>query len=299
MKISIVTPSYNQAEYLERTILSVWSQEGDFDLEHIIIDGGSTDESLAIIKKYDLLYTNGQYPFKCKNFKFMWVSENDKGQSDALNKGFSMSTGEILGWLNSDDMFCSYQSLQIVFKAFLEHDTADILLGNTYIIDGHDNVIKTPVITNNINNDDFQKILKDIMKFDIIMQPSSFFKRYVWASIGISDNSYIMDWVLWIDSYKNNCKFFKINHYIASYRQQDNAKTVFATKDRDANIKRCEEIIAMYKKYDTWCLNRFYYAFYLLLLRASKHSFTGRLFDALIPFARRIRNILALRYKLY
>ena len=90
-KISIVTPSFNQGEYLEETILSVIGQNYP-NLEYIIIDGGSKDNSVEIIKKYEKYLT-------------YWVSENDEGQSDAINKGFKIATGDIFGWLNSDDLF--------------------------------------------------------------------------------------------------------------------------------------------------------------------------------------------------
>lgn len=93
-KISVVTPSFNQAEFLEATIQSVVGQEYP-NLEYIIIDGGSTDGSLEIIKKYE------------RHLHF-WCSEPDAGQYDAINKGFSHSTGEIMAWLNSDDMYCSW-----------------------------------------------------------------------------------------------------------------------------------------------------------------------------------------------
>ncbi|MEB3274148.1 MAG: glycosyltransferase family 2 protein, partial [Prochlorothrix sp.] len=89
-KISIVTPSYNQGQFIEETIRSVLLQ-GYPNLEYIVVDGGSTDNSIEVIRKYEPWLT-------------YWVSEPDRGQSDAINKGFSYSTGKILGWLNSDDL---------------------------------------------------------------------------------------------------------------------------------------------------------------------------------------------------
>lgn len=77
-KISIITSSYNQGRFIEETIKSIWSQKGHFELEHIIADGGSTDETIKIIKKYDKLYKTKKYPFKSKKFTFRWWSKKDK-----------------------------------------------------------------------------------------------------------------------------------------------------------------------------------------------------------------------------
>jgi glycosyltransferase involved in cell wall biosynthesis len=108
-KISIVTPSFNQGRFIEKTILSVIEQDYP-NLEYIIIDGGSTDESVEVIKKYDqhLAY---------------WVSEPDRGQSHAINKGFERATGEIFGWLNSDDWYHP-GALKAVAEAFAANPEA-------------------------------------------------------------------------------------------------------------------------------------------------------------------------------
>jgi len=119
-KISIVTPSYNQAQYLEETIRSVLLQDYP-NLEHIVIDGGSTDNSLAIIKKYEPWLT-------------YWVSEPDRGQSHALNKGYERVTGDLIGWLNSDDLYCQ-GTLWRVAQAKLANPLADVYYGGIYVID--------------------------------------------------------------------------------------------------------------------------------------------------------------------
>jgi len=125
-KISIVTPSYNQAQFLERTILSVLNQNYP-NLEYIIIDGGSTDGSVEIIKKYEKYLT-------------YWVSEKDNGQADAINKGFSKSSGEILAYINSDDVYLPGVFKKIV-KIFNENPKTDLVFGNIMFIDCYDNFI--------------------------------------------------------------------------------------------------------------------------------------------------------------
>jgi glycosyltransferase involved in cell wall biosynthesis len=125
-KISIVTPSFNQAGFLERTIRSVLDQNYP-NLEYIIVDGGSTDGSLEIIRRYE-------------DRLAWWCSEPDGGQSDALNKGFGRATGEIVGWLNSDDLYCP-GALHQVGRYLDCHPEVDALHGSLYIIDGEDRLL--------------------------------------------------------------------------------------------------------------------------------------------------------------
>ena len=103
MIITVVTPSYNQGKFLEETIISVIGQEGDFFLDYIIVDGGSKDSSVELIKKYEALLQRGEWPIRCRGIEYRWLSEKDNGQTDAIIKGFRMAKAEVLAWLNSDD----------------------------------------------------------------------------------------------------------------------------------------------------------------------------------------------------
>lgn len=125
-KISVIMPSFNQVEYIERSILSVLNQ-GYPNLEFIIIDGGSKDGTLDIIRKYEskLAY---------------WHSAPDKGQSDALNQGFSKATGDIFGWLNSDDLYLP-GAFDEVIREFEHHPMSSVIFGDYWSIDRKDNFV--------------------------------------------------------------------------------------------------------------------------------------------------------------
>jgi glycosyltransferase involved in cell wall biosynthesis len=105
LKFSIVTPSYNQAPYIAGTIESVLSQEGGFEVEYIVMDGGSTDGSVEIIKSYADRVAAGDWPVKCAGISMAWVSQHDKGQSDAINQGLRQATGDVASYINSDDLY--------------------------------------------------------------------------------------------------------------------------------------------------------------------------------------------------
>src|SRR5688572_2633651 len=124
-KISIITPSYNQGEYIEKTILSVLEQNYP-NLEYIIIDGGSTDNSTEIIRKYADRIT-------------YWISEPDKGQSDAINKGLKLATGDIVNWLNSDDYY-EPGALFKVAEAF-NNPEVNVFAGRSHLFTGVDTIV--------------------------------------------------------------------------------------------------------------------------------------------------------------
>jgi glycosyltransferase involved in cell wall biosynthesis len=176
-RVSVVTPSFNQAAYLEQTIQSVLDQ-GYPNLEYMIVDGGSTDGSVEIIRKYaDRLA--------------WWVSEKDRGQADALNKGFSRITGEIVGWLNSDDLY-QPGSIQAAVDAFQANPGAGLVYGDVLSIDGANNPI------NLMKFAPFS--LADLMAFKIICQPGVMMRQEVLERAGFLDIQfhYLLDHHLWL-----------------------------------------------------------------------------------------------------
>lgn len=175
--VSIVTPSYNQATFIEQTIQSVLEQEF-VSIEYIIVDGGSTDRSVEIIEKYaDQLA--------------WWVSERDTGQAEAINKGLSRSNGEIVAWLNSDDMYLPGSVVQAA--AFLEENPqTGLVFGDAVTIDTQGKQLNKLV---------FEDLgLVELMGFRILCQPAVFMRRPVLEQVGFLDSTYhyMLDHQLWL-----------------------------------------------------------------------------------------------------
>jgi glycosyltransferase involved in cell wall biosynthesis len=210
-RISIVTPSYNQGRFIEETIRSELLQ-GYPNLEYIIIDGGSTDESLEIIKAYApwLAY---------------WVSEPDKGQSHAINKGITRAGGDILGWLNSDD---TYEAcvLKEVAESFSMHPEADVISGrcNLWYGDRRDRLMPaSPLRT----FEDFLRVGSNWLQERLIIQPEAFFRsRAIRQTRGLrEDLHYGMDACLWMDMVKAGCNFQSVDRHWANIRIHAHQKT--------------------------------------------------------------------------
>jgi glycosyltransferase involved in cell wall biosynthesis len=127
LRISIITPSYNQAAFIERTIESVLNQAGPFELDYRVVDGGSTDGTVEILKKY--------------NGRLTWKSERDRGQSDAINKGLRQVNGDVVSWLNSDDVLLP-NALARVAGVFCADPEVGWLHGRCQVIDANDRVIR-------------------------------------------------------------------------------------------------------------------------------------------------------------
>ncbi len=176
-RFTIVTPSYNQAAFLEQTIQSVLSQSYP-DLEYIIVDGGSNDGSVEIIQRYaDRLA--------------WWVSERDQGQADAINKGFARATGEIIAWINSDDLYLP-GAFSAAAAAFQANPACGLVFGDVVSLDGAGEPI------NVMTYGDWG--LEDLMQFNIIGQAGVFMRRSVLEQAGFLDRSYhfMLDHHLWL-----------------------------------------------------------------------------------------------------
>ena len=177
MRVSIVTPSFNQSSFLEQTMRSVLDS-GLPDLEYFVMDGGSTDSSPEIIRKYEQRLAG-------------WVSEKDNGQADAINKGLRQSSGEIVAWINSDDYYLP-GAIQRALLAFEKNPQAGLVYGNVLSVDG---------LGKTFNLQTFQQYsLADLMSFHIISQPAVFMRRSVLDQAGLLDPSYhcLLDHHLWL-----------------------------------------------------------------------------------------------------
>jgi len=206
-RITVVTPSYNQAQFLEQTIHSVL-QQGYPNLEYIIIDGGSTDNSIEIIKKYE-------------KYLAYWVSEKDRGQTHAINKGFEKSTGDVLAYLNSDDLYVP-NTLKTIGTYFQQNHHHNFVYGNVQIINENGNVVK------NKKQPPFDYIMGCMIGFGLLIdQPSAFWRREVYKSIGPFNEElqFNMDEEYW-SRVSQKFQMIHLDKYLAKVRWHNNSKTV-------------------------------------------------------------------------
>lgn len=204
-KISIITPSYNQGSYLEETILSVINQ-GYPNLEYIIIDGGSTDNSVEIIKKYE------------KHLAY-WVSEPDEGQTQAINKGFRKATGDLVAWMNSDDLYAD-EALNKVSKVYHKYPNSDVYSADKIHIDKNGNELYlqryAPYRLDTFANDKMA-----------MCNQACFWKRSVFDKIGYLDEEiqFAMDYEYFIRMGVNKLKFKHVPQIWGKQRYYEGTKT--------------------------------------------------------------------------
>ena len=208
-KISIITPSFNQGKYIEKTIQSVLGQDYP-NLEYFVIDGGSTDETLEILKKY--------------NKQIKWISEKDHGQTDAINKGMRLTTGEIVGYLNSDDLL-ENNCLAKIVKFFVSNPEISWVTGKCHIINAKGDKSRSFVTEYKNIYLKYMRFINTLYVLNYIPQPATFWRRGVVHNIGLLDDFYhlSMDYDYWLRIFKKY-KLGYIDDYLAFFRVHETSK---------------------------------------------------------------------------
>jgi glycosyltransferase involved in cell wall biosynthesis len=245
LKISVITPTYNQGCYIRKSIDSVLNQKGNFQLEHIVVDGGSTDETLSILRSY--------------GDKISWTSGPDGGQADALNKGIAKATGDIIGWLNSDDLY-EPRCLQTICEIFGSEPSTQWVYGKTHIIDEKDNEYRKWItFYKNLRMRHFS--LGKLLTEDWIPQMSVFWRRSAGEVVGPfrKELRYAMDYDYWL---RLGAKWpgRYVNHYLANFRLHS-----FSKSGRDY-IKQLNEAyrVAVANAHGQYRWALFWHRFYLV-----------------------------------
>jgi glycosyltransferase involved in cell wall biosynthesis len=208
-KISIITPSFNQGPFIERTILSVLGQEYP-SLEYIVMDGGSLDGTIEILRKYE--------------GRLKWISQKDEGQADAINKGLRMATGDVIAYLNSDDVY-QPGTLKKVADHFLAYPETLWLTGQCRIIDEQDREIRQPITA-------YKNFLLRHYSYSLLLvtnpisQPATFWRRQVMDELGVFDKNehFVMDYDYWLRIGKKYPPTI-LDDCLASFRVYTTSKT--------------------------------------------------------------------------
>jgi len=239
--ISVVTPSYNQARFLEDTLRSVVSQEYPRK-EHIVLDGGSTDDSVEIIRRY------------APHLRY-WASEPDRGQAHAINKGLAMAQGDVLAWLNSDDTYLP-GALATVGAIFGEHPEVDLVYGDFVYTDVAGRPMRRRHVFSSIS-------YESLLYHDYLGQPAVFFRRSLYDKVGPLDEAlyYCLDWDLFLRMWRV-CRPRHVPVVLATYRLDSAAKSNAEDTARAIAMAHLVQQRNMNRRFSQDWLNRLWHLAY-------------------------------------
>ena len=219
MKFSVVTPCFNSERYIEETMESVLSQEGNFEIEYIVIDGKSSDRSYKKIQAFRARVYSGSYQAKCQGISFKCLSERDAGMYDAINKGFRMATGQVFSWLNADDVYLpgAFETVSRTFRRFPE---VQWVKGITSYIDESSRLYSV----GECNLYDRAWIERGIYgrEWYFIQQDSVFWKAGLWEKVQPipADLKLAGDYWLWMN-FAKHAELHSLNDFLSCFRTRD------------------------------------------------------------------------------
>ncbi|HZT81018.1 MAG TPA: glycosyltransferase family 2 protein [Gemmataceae bacterium] len=254
---SIVTPSYNQAPFLAQTIESVLGQEGDFAVEYFVMDGGSTDGSVDIIRRYADQVSEGRWAGRCAGVRMEWVSEKDGGQTCAINKGLRRATGDFASYINSDDLFCPGAFARVA-RAFADQPEADFVHGDGDVID-RDGRLQWEWLSRPYNHSlmtSYHWLWNDFTNY--ILQQATFWRRRVHDRIGLFDESfnYAMDLEYWVRAGGAGLRFRHLPCKLGKFR------LIAGTKSLSSPTVFWEDVLEIYRRHRGSRALGWYFAYY-------------------------------------
>jgi glycosyltransferase involved in cell wall biosynthesis len=225
-RFNVVTPSLNQCAYIEETIRSVIDQEGPFEIEYSIIDGGSTDGSVDIIRHYAELVNTGHHPIRCNQVRIHWRSQRDSGQSNAINAGLRQNNGDYASYINSDDLYMPGAFAKIA-RGFAADPKADFIYGDGDVVDEQGDLqwewLSRPY--NHRVMTSYHFLWNDFSNY--VMQQATFWRTRVHERIGLFDEAfhYAMDVEYWIRAGAAGLSLKHIPEKLAKFRMIPGTKS--------------------------------------------------------------------------
>ena len=254
LKVSVITPSFNQGRYIEDCIQSVQTQTYQ-NIQHIVIDNLSSDCTLEILKKYETAYN------------LIWIAEQDSGQAQAINKGLDIASGDIVCWLNTDDYFFDKTIIERIVRVFDENPSLGVIFGDGYMVDACGGIIRPFILKPERLNQASMRLA------DYVFQPSCFWKR---NDLRLDEGyHYVFDWLFFYQMFEKGFTHYYLHGFLSCYRMYGENKTSLDSYKRKLEIYQLEkDLLGAWHPITIW-----FYAVSLLYLSSERYN---------IPFLKKL-----------